>query len=152
MVLYAVIAEESVSRLFSAGFLPGVIMGCDADCHLPLSGVSKTTIPRVSRSPSAICAKTFFKAIPGILMPAIILGGIFSGYFTPSEAAAVAVVYALLVSTFVYRDMSFKKLYTTMLGSAKTSAVIMIIIACSGAVRLGTGQLEDSGSDFALRY
>ena len=60
------------------------------------------------------------------------LGGIFSGYFTPSEAAAVAVVYALLVSTFVYRDMSFKKLYTTMLGSAKTSAVIMIIIACSG--------------------
>ena len=62
----------------------------------------------------------------------IILGGIFSGYFTPSEAAAVAVVYALLVSTFVYRDMSFKKLYTTMLGSAKTSAVIMIIIACSG--------------------
>ena len=72
------------------------------------------------------------KAIPGILMPAIILGGIFSGYFTPSEAAAVAVVYALLVSTFVYRDMSLKKLYTTMLGSAKTSAVIMIIIACSG--------------------
>ena len=65
------------------------------------------------------------KAIPGILMPAIILGGIFSGYFTPSEAAAVAVVYALLVSTFVYRDMSLKKLYTTMLGSAKTSAVIM---------------------------
>ena len=76
--------------------------------------------------------KTFLKAIPGILMPAIILGGIFSGYFTPSEAAAVAVVYALLVSTFVYRDMSLKKLYTTMLGSAKTSAVIMIIIACSG--------------------
>ena len=65
--------------------------------------------------------KTFLKAIPGILMPAIILGGIFSGYFTPSEAAAVAVVYALLVSTFVYRDMSLKKLYTTMLGSAKTA-------------------------------
>ena len=77
-------------------------------------------------------ARTFVKAIPGILMPAIILGGIFSGYFTPSEAAAVAVIYALLVSTFVYRDMSFKKLYNTMLGSAKTSAVIMIIIACSG--------------------
>ena len=77
--------------------------------------------------------KTFLKAIPGILMPAIILGGIFSGYFTPSEAAAVAVVYALLVSTFVYRDMSFKKLYTTHARlRPKSSAVIMIIIACSG--------------------
>ena len=64
--------------------------------------------------------------------PCIILGGIFSGYFTPSEAAAVAVIYALLVSAFVYRDLSPKKLYQTMLGSAKTSAVIMIIIACSG--------------------
>ena len=76
--------------------------------------------------------RTFLKAIPGILMPLIILGGIFSGYFTPSEAAAVAVIYALFVSTFVYRDMTWKKLYNTMLGSAKTSAVIMIIIACSG--------------------
>ena len=65
-------------------------------------------------------------------MPLIILGGIFSGYFTPSEAAAVAVIYALIVSTFVYRDMTWAKLYKTMLGSAKTSAVIMIIIACSG--------------------
>lgn len=87
--------------------------------------------------------KTFLKAIPGILMPAIILGGIFSGYFTPSEAAAVAVVYALLVSTFVYRDMSFKKLYTTMLGSAKTSAVIRLS-SRAAARSAGAGQLEDS--------
>ena len=65
-------------------------------------------------------------------MPAIILGGIFSGYFTPSEAAAVAVVYAILVSAFVYRDLTVKGLLEIMRGSAKTSAVIMIIIACSG--------------------
>jgi C4-dicarboxylate transporter DctM subunit len=77
-------------------------------------------------------AKTFVKAIWGILMPLIILGGIFSGYFTPSEAADVAVIYAILVSIFVYRDMGPKELFTIMKGSAKTSAVIMIIIACSG--------------------
>ena len=76
--------------------------------------------------------KTFLKAIWGILMPLIILGGIFSGYFTPSEAADVAVIYAILVSVFVYRDMGPKELFTIMKGSAKTSAVIMIIIACSG--------------------
>ena len=131
MVLYAVIAEESVSRLFSAGFLPGVIMGLML-IAISLYQAYKNDYPKGKPFSLRNVAKTFFKAIPGILMPAIILGGIFSGYFTPSEAAAVAVVYALLVSTFVYRDMSFKKLYNTMLGSAKTSAVIMIIIACSG--------------------
>ena len=57
---------------------------------------------------------TFLKAVPGILMPCIILGGIFSGKFTPSEAAAVAVVYAMLVSMIVYRDLPFKKLLEKM--------------------------------------
>ena len=131
MVLYAVIAEESVSRLFSAGFLPGVIMGVML-IAIALYQAYQNNYPKGAPFSLKNVGKTFLKAIPGILMPAIILGGIFSGYFTPSEAAAVAVVYALLVSTFVYRDMSLKKLYTTMLGSAKTSAVIMIIIACSG--------------------
>ena len=131
MVLYAVIAEESVSRLFSAGFLPGVIMGMML-IAIALYQAYQNNYPKGAPFSLKNVGKTFLKAIPGILMPAIILGGIFSGYFTPSEAAAVAVVYALLVSTFVYRDMSLKKLYTTMLGSAKTSAVIMIIIACSG--------------------
>ena len=131
MVLYAVIAEESVSRLFSAGFLPGVIMGVML-IAIALYQAYQNNYPKGAPFSIRNVGKTFLKAIPGILMPAIILGGIFSGYFTPSEAAAVAVVYALLVSTFVYRDMSLKKLYTTMLGSAKTSAVIMIIIACSG--------------------
>ena len=119
MVLYAVIAEESVSRLFSAGFLPGVIMGVML-IAIALYQAYQNDYPKGAPFSLKNVGKTFLKAIPGILMPAIILGGIFS------------VVYALLVSTFVYRDMSLKKLYTTMLGSAKTSAVIMIIIACSG--------------------
>ena len=104
------------------------------------AAVGATLVPELKKrgyredSAAALVAAagTIGVVIPPSVMPAIILGGIFSGYFTPSEAAAVAVVYALLVSTFVYRDMSLKKLYTTMLGSAKTSAVIMIIIACSG--------------------
>jgi len=75
---------------------------------------------------------TFMQSIWGLLMPLIILGGIFSGYFTPSEAAAVAVVYSMLVSMFLYRDLTLKDIGKIMLGSAKTSAVIMIIIACSG--------------------
>ena len=131
MVLYAVIAEESVNRLFKAGFLPGALMGAVL-IAIALFQAYRHNYPKGASFSLQNVVKTFVKAIPGILMPCIILGGIFSGYFTPSEAAAVAVIYALLVSAFVYRDMTLKKLYTTMLGSAKTSAVIMIIIACSG--------------------
>ena len=131
MVLYAVIAEESVNRLFQAGFLPGFIMG-GILIAIALFQAHRHNYPKGASFNLKNVAHTFLNAIPGILMPCIILGGIFSGYFTPSEAAAVAVVYALLVSKFVYRDLTMKKLYKTMLGSAKTSAVIMIIIACSG--------------------
>ncbi len=131
MVLYAVIAEESVNNLFQAGFLPGFLMG-GILIAISLFQAYKNNYPKGAALNLANVWRTFLKAIPGILMPLIILGGIFSGYFTPSEAAAVAVIYALLVSTFVYRDMTWAKLYKTMLGSAKTSAVIMIIIACSG--------------------
>ena len=131
MVLYAVIAEESVNRLFQAGFLPGFLMG-GILIAISIYQAYKYNYPKGAAFNLKNVVRTFLKAIPGILMPLIILGGIFSGYFTPSEAAAVAVIYALFVSTFVYRDMTWKKLYQTMLGSAKTSAVIMIIIACSG--------------------
>ncbi|MGN0758628.1 MAG: TRAP transporter large permease [Candidatus Ventricola sp.] len=131
MVLYAVIAEESVNRLFQAGFLPGFIMG-GILIAIALFQAHRHNYPKGTPFNLKNVGRTFVKAIPGILMPCIILGGIFSGYFTPSEAAAVAVVYALIVSKFVYHDLSMKKLYSIMLGSAKTSAVIMIIIACSG--------------------
>ena len=131
MVLYAVIAEESVNRLFKAGFLPGVLMGI-ALIGIALVQAYKNHYPKGTGFSFRNIARSFFRAIPGILMPLIILGGIFSGYFTPSEAAAVAVVYAVLVSAFIYRDLTLKGLFEIMKGSARTSAVIMIIIACSG--------------------
>lgn len=131
MVLYAVIAEESVTRLFQAGFIPGVLMG-GILIVISLVQAYRWKYPTGVKFDLKNALKTFVKAIPAILMPAIILGGIFTGYFTPSEAACVAVVYAILVSAFVYRDLTWKGLYKLMLGSARTSAVIMIIIACSG--------------------
>ena len=131
MVLYAVIAEESVNRLFKAGFIPGILMGI-ALIAISLRQAYVWKYPKGIAFDPKIIARTFLKAIPAILMPVIILGGIFSGYFTPSEAAAVAVVYAVLVSKLIYRDLTWKGLFEIMKGSARTSAVIMIIIACSG--------------------
>lgn len=131
MVLYAVIADQSVVQLFRNGFLPGVLMGVVL-IAISMYQAYKRHYPQGEPFSIKRVAKCFVKAIWGILMPVIILVGIFSGYFTPSEAAAVAVIYGALVSMFIYRDLSFKKLCQIIIGSARTSAIIMIIIACSG--------------------
>ena len=131
MVLYAVISEDSVNTLFKNGFVPGILMGVIL-VAISLYQARKFNYPKGKAFSVGNVLHTFKEAIWGILMPLIILGGIFSGYFTPSEAAAVAVIYAIFVSFFIYRDLDFKGLVEIMKGSAKTSAVIMIIIACSG--------------------
>ncbi|HCJ59096.1 MAG TPA: C4-dicarboxylate ABC transporter permease [Clostridiaceae bacterium] len=131
MVLYAVIADQSVTQLFKNGFLPGVMMG-GILIAISLLQAYKYNYPLSTAFSWRNVLVTFKQSIWGLLMPLIILGGIFSGYFTPSEAAAVAVVYSMAVSMFIYRDLTLKELGKIMLGSAKTSAIIMIIIACSG--------------------
>lgn len=131
MVLYAVIAGQSVTQLFANGFIPGLFMGIVL-IVIALVQAFKADYPKGAKFVWKNVWTTFKESIWGLLMPLIILGGIFSGYFTPSEAAAVAVVYAIIISTMVYKDLSFKEFEQILLGSAKTSAVIMIIIACSG--------------------
>ncbi|MCJ7856985.1 TRAP transporter large permease [Lachnospiraceae bacterium NSJ-143] len=132
MVLYAVIADQSVTQLFRNGFIPGILMG-GVLIVIAIRQAYVRNYPKGTKFEIKNVLLTFSKSIWGLLMPLIILGGIFSGYFTPSEAAVIAVVYALLVSFFIYRDLNFKSLYEIMVGSCKTSAIIMIIIACSGA-------------------
>lgn len=131
MVLYAVIAEQSVNTLFKNGFVPGIFMGIIL-IVIALVEAREFHYPKGVPFSLKNVGKCFVKAIWGILMPLIILGGIFSGYFTPSEAADVAVIYAIIVGFFVYRDLKPGQLFEIMKKSAKTSAVIMIIIACSG--------------------
>ncbi len=131
MVLYAVVAEQSVTKLFQNGFLPGTLMGLVL-IAISLRQAYKFDYPKGTPFSFKNVWETLKRSIWGLLMPLIILGGIFSGYFTPSEAAVVAVVYSLIVSAFVYKDLTLKSLYGIMVGSVKTSAIIMIIIGCSG--------------------
>ncbi len=131
MVLYAVIAEQSVNTLFRNGFIPGITMGVIL-IIIALVEARKLNYPKGTPLSVKNVLRTFLHAIWGILMPLIILGGIFSGYFTPSEAADVAVIYSILIGFFVYRDLTPKGLMEIMKNSAKTSSVIMLIIGFSG--------------------
>ena len=131
MVLYAVIAEQSVNTLFRNGFIPGITMGVIL-IVIALVEARKLNYPKGTPLSVKNVLRTFLHAVWGILMPLIILGGIFSGYFTPSEAADVAVIYSILIGFFVYRDLTPKGLMEIMKNSAKTSSVIMLIIGFSG--------------------
>ncbi len=128
MVLYAVIAGESVATLFMGGFIPGSLMGLGLILWA-LYIARKRNYARGVRVSARMIGRRFVDALWGIMAPVIILGGIFSGIFTPSEAAGVAVVYTIFVAVFIYRALDFKKFYALIVGSGVTSALIMFIIA-----------------------
>ena len=128
MVLYAVIAGESVAKLFMAGFIPGALMGGGLIAYA-LWIAKKRGYPAGEKLPGAEVGRRFVSALWGLMTPVIILGGIFTGIFTPSEAAAIAVDYTLLVAWLVYRALDFKRFYELVVGAGVTSALIMFIIA-----------------------
>ena len=130
MILYAVIADQSVARLFLNGFLPGTLMGITL-IIIAIKQAYSRNYPRGAKFSVKNILKTFRDALWGLLTPVIILGGIFSGYFTPSEAAVIAVNWALIVSLFIYRDMKLKDVVKIISRSAMTMSVIMFIIATS---------------------
>ncbi len=128
MVLYAVIAGVPVSRLFMAGFTPGILMGAFLIAYA-LHVARRRGYPAADPELLRDRWRLFRQALWGLMTPLLILGGIFSGYFTPSEAAAVAVVYSLFVAVFVYRALNLKQAYRLVVNSGVTSALILFIIA-----------------------
>lgn len=127
MVLYALIANESISRLFLNGFIPGVMIAMVL-MFLSIRKAKKENYPRGERSSFSQIINSFKSSIWGLMTPAIILGGIFSGYFTPSEAAVIAVDWALIVSLFIYKDKSWSKIFQIFMKSVITSSLIMLLI------------------------
>ncbi len=133
IIIYAVIAQESVARLFLAGIIPGIAMGVGLMAIALVQGYRRA-YPRGAAFSLRTIWRSFRAAFWGLMTPVIILGGIFSGYFTPSEAAVIAVNYAILVALFIYRDMSLRDLYHVLIRSGVTTAVIMIVISASAAL------------------
>ncbi|TRD22008.1 TRAP transporter large permease [Palleronia caenipelagi] len=128
MVIYGSIANVSIASLFLAGFVPGIAMG------LGLMGVAyyiakKRNYPAPPRSELPPILGSLKEAALALLMPIIILGGIFSGVFTATEAGVVAVAYAAIIGTFVYKTLSFKLVGTLLIDAAVTTAAAMFLIA-----------------------
>jgi C4-dicarboxylate transporter DctM subunit len=130
MILYAIIADVSVAELFLNGFLPGVVMGGILMIY-SVYVAKKKNYPMGGKFSLRNIWHHFKIAFFGLLTPIIILGGIFSGFFTPSESAVIAVDYAIFVALFIYRDINLKQLYSIIVNSGVTMAMIMFLIATS---------------------
>ena len=153
MIIYAVIAQESVAKLFLSGFLPGLAMGIGL-MMIAIIQAYRRNYPKGTPLSIKTILVTLKDASWGLMTPVIILGGIFSGVFTPSEAAVVAVNYALIVSLFIYRDLSLRQIYGILLRSAMTTSVIMLVIAMSAVLSwtLSSWQVPSSLASTVLSY
>jgi len=128
--MYGVTAGVSIGDLFLAGIVPGVILAILV-IILNYFLVKNMDIPLEERKSGKEKLTIIKKSILGLLMPVLILGGIYSGAFTPTESAAVAAVYAIVIGLFVYKELDLKGLYRALGVSALSSAVTLIIISFS---------------------
>lgn len=127
MIMYGVTVGVSVTKMFTAGFIPGFMLGgglCLYNYFVSKKRGYRGNTVTMTRKEKI---DTFKGAIPAILMPVIVLGGIYGGIFTPTECSVVGVVYTLLVGKFVYHELTLKKLKESLVEAAITSATIMII-------------------------
>ncbi|MFV0498008.1 MAG: TRAP transporter large permease [Candidatus Fimivivens sp.] len=130
-VVYASITGVSVGDMFMGGILPGVMMGLALIIIIMIEARAKGLSASREKASWAQRWKSFRTAFWGFLMPVIILGGIYGGYFTPTEAAAVSVVYGLIVGLFIYREVKLKDLFDLLVDSGKTTGSIMLIIGAA---------------------
>lgn len=128
MVVYGAVTETSVGSLFMAGVVPGLVL--TAALMLAVAVVARRgNLPRQPRADWRTVLRAGRDAIAGLLLVVIILGGIYGGVFTPTEAAAVSAVYAFVIAVFVYRDVRLREAPRVVAEAAKVTAMLMFIIA-----------------------
>ena len=134
MVNYGIAGSVSISTLFAAGFGPGILVGVAliivAYFSAKKNGYGLAAKTRFSWRNVAVSFKEAFFAL---LMPFIVLGGIYGGVFTPTEAAAVAAIYGFVAGTFIYKELKLKDLPTLLMNAGKSTAMVMVIVAAASS-------------------
>ncbi len=131
MVLYGVIANVSIGKLFLGGIVPG-FMCAGALMVMVWFIARKRDYPRDPRRSAGEIGALFVKSLPALFTPVVIVGGIFSGLFSPTEAAAVTVLYAIMIDLIFYRELTFRRLWDSLYETTVTSASIATIVAGVG--------------------
>ncbi len=128
LVVYGAVTETSVGKLFTAGILPGILLGCGlmAAIYVRARMVNLPRLPRASFAEVMVAGRD---SLWGLLLVIIILGGIYGGIFTPTEAAAVSAVYAFLVAVLIYRDIGMRDVPAVLVDASKVTVMLMFIIA-----------------------
>lgn len=133
MVIYGVSADVSIGRLFLAGVIPGVLMGLSLMIMVAIIA-PRQGLPRHAFGGLCDVWLAFKDSVWALLAPVILLGGMFSGLFTPTEAAAVADLYAFFLGFVVYRTLHVKELPAILISTAETTGIVMVLVMVAGAL------------------
>ncbi len=128
VVIYALVSDASIGYLFLAGIIPGLLMGL-AQMAIIIMIARRRNFPVGEKVPLREIPRVTIGAFPALMMPVVLLGCIYSGITTPTEAAAIAAAYAFLISAFLYRTVTLRGTYASLLSSARTTASIGMLIA-----------------------
>ena len=128
MILYALVSDASIGYLFLGGVLPGLLMGI-VQMGIIAATARRRNFPVEKAVPLRQLPRITWESLPALLMPVVLMTGIYGGVTTPTEAAAIAAAYALIVSIVLYRSVSLKSFYASLLSSARTTASVGMLIA-----------------------
>ena len=152
LIIYSLASGgTSIAALFLAGYIPGILTGL-ALALVAFVIARKRDYPRDAAVPMAEIARRFVAALPSLALIVIVMGGIVGGFFTPTEASGIAVVYTAILTIFVYREISPRQVYEVILKAARTSAVVLFLVATSLALSwyLAYGYIPQTVSEFLL--
>lgn len=133
MVIYGVSTGVSISSMFLAGFLPGILIGCSLMAYCYYYCKKKGWKGDERKYTIKEKLSTVWEAKWALINPVIILGGIYGGFFTPTEAASVAAVYAFIIGLFVYKELKLRELFNTIGKACSTTGTTLVIIGCATA-------------------
>lgn len=136
LILYGALTGTSIGKLFLAGIIPGLLLGATLMIvigWLAMTGGIAVAKARNERASLKEFTRVLWRSVPALLTPVILVGGIIGGFFTPTEAGAIAVVYALMLTFAVYRDLTLRDLWTILCDTAETVGIIMIVVGAAAS-------------------